>query len=351
VADAGGEKTEQPTAKKLLDARKKGQVPKSTDLSGSLALLAGFMALLALLPWAGQRTAQLFLAIERSIPRADTAVMKALVFEALQLAGLISLGPLAATAIVFTLSMWLQTGAVVSLDPVKPKLEHLDPVKGLKKMFAMKNLVQLLQMLIKTVVIAVAVYLVCTRLMPDAIRVILADTPAALAVAHSGVMRLLLWCGGLFVVLGVADFAFQRWQFTRENRMSVYEVKREHRESEGDAHLKAERKRAAQEPLLEDALKYLPMASLMVRHTDGRLVVLIHRPDLHERPLYLLRARAQSAELVTARAAERELPVHVDEVLLEQLYPGAQLGVPIQPEYSDQVLQVLVDIKKREAAA
>jgi type III secretion protein U len=351
VADAGGEKTEQPTAKKLLDARKKGEVPKSTDLSGALALLAGLLALLGLLPWAAQRTAQFFLAVERLLPRADTTTLKALVLEALQLVGLLSLAPLAAAALVFTVSLWLQTGAVLSLDPVMPKLERMDPVKGLKKMFGMKNLVQLVQMLLKTVVIAVAVYIVCVRLVPDAIRVIQADTGAALAVAHSGMLRLLLWCGGLFVVLGAADLAFQRWQFTRDNRMSVYEVKREHRENEGDPHLKAERKRIAHEPQVEDALKYLGMASLLVRHTDGRLVILIHRPDLHEQPLYLLRARAQTAEMVSARAAQRDLPVWVDDTLLEQLYPGVQLGVPMQPDLGARVLQVLADLQRAAGAA
>lgn len=338
AGDSSEEKTEKPSAKKLRDARDKGEIPKSTDLSGSLALLAGVLTLLSLAPWAARQIAQLFLAVERSIVFVDAAVLKAMIYEALSLAARLSLAPLAVAALVFTLSLWLQTGSVFSLDPVSPKLNRLDPVQGAKNIFSMKTLVQFLQMLLKAAIVAAAVWLVCLKLVPDAIRVIHADIGAALSVAHAALLHLLLWCGGFFVLLGVADLAFQRWQFEKDQRMSMSELKREHKEQQGDGHIKAERRRAAGEPSREEQLQYMGMASLLLQHADGRLVVLIHRPAHHPLPLYLLRAKDAYAQQVLALAKKQQLKQHRDDHLVELLYPGVQIGLPLQPELGELVM-------------
>lgn len=328
--DSGEEKTEQPSSKKLRDAHKKGQVAKSTEFSGGLALMVGLLLTMAMVPWFVRQLAGLFLAVERSIVRPDPIAAQALIYEGLKLTGLVSMVPLLSVAVVFTASMWLQTGSVFSLDPVQPKLERLDPVEGLKKLFSMKSLVQFILLLLKTAVIGSAVALVCLKVLPDAIRVIHAGLGAALEVARSALVQLLSWCSGLFVLLGAADLGFQRWQFTKEMRMSKSELKREHRDQEGDGHIKAERRRAGNEPPREEQLKYMHMASLVLKHHDGRLVVLIYRTALHELPLYLLRASGDFAGAVLALAAKQQVRQVLDDVLTAKLYSGTQMGVPIQ---------------------
>lgn len=336
--DSSEEKTEKPSAKKLRDARDKGQVAKSTDLSGSLALLAGILTLLGLAPWSARQISLFFLAVERAVVFVDAAVLKGMLFEALKLAAQLSLAPLAVAALVFTLSLWLQTGTVFSLDTVSPKLNRLDPVAGFKKIASMKTLVQFLQMLLKAAIVAGAVWLVCVKLVPDAIRVIYADSGAAVTMAHTALLHLLLWCGGFFVLLGVADLAFQRWQFEKEQRMSMTELKREHKEQQGDGHIKAERRRAANEPSREEQLQYMSMASLLLQHVDGRLVVLIHRPAHHPLPLYLLRAKEAYAQQVLGIATKQQLKQRRDDHLVELLYPGVQIGLPLQPELAEMVM-------------
>ena len=246
--------------------------------------------------------------------------------------------PLVVAALVFTVSMWLQIGTIFSLDPMTPKLERLNPVEGLKKLVSLKSLVQFALMLLKSAIIGGAVTLVCLRLMPDAIRVIHADVGAALEVARTALTQLLTWCGALFVILGAADLGYQRWQFLKEMRMSMTELKREHKEQQGDGHMKAERKRAGREPSREEQLKYMSMASLVLKHTDGRLVVLIYRDDLHALPLFLLRATADHAAPVLAAAARHRVKQVVDDALLTALYQGVQMGTPIQPGYTGSVM-------------
>jgi flagellar biosynthesis protein FlhB len=345
-ADASEEKTEQPSAKKLRDVRKKGQVAKSTDLSGALSLLAGMLTVIAMLPWTAARLAQLFLAVERSIVALDTGSAKAVLIEGLKLVGLVSCVPLVVSAVVFTASLALQAGPVFSIDPSMPKLTNLNPVSGLKRLFSAKSVVQFVQMAIKIAIIASAVYLVLMQVAPDAIRVIHGDVGAALVVARAAVMNLLVWCGALFVLLGFADLAFQRWQFVRDNRMSKTEVKRELKEDEGDAHLRAERKRTANEPGLEDQLRYMRIASLVIEHGDGRLIAIVYRPRTHHLPLYVLRAKGESTQQVRNAATANRVATVRDDALADRLFPSAQPGSPIPPACAERVKHHLVRARR-----
>jgi type III secretion protein U len=222
-----------------------------------------------------------------------------------------------------------------------PKIENLNPASGLKKLFSMKTLVQFVQMGVKTGIIGTAVVLVLLQIVPDAVRVIHADVGAALVVARAALMHLLIWCGSLFVLLGFMDLGFQRWQFMRDQRMSKSEVKRELKEDEGDEHIKAERKRASHEPGFEDQLKYMRVASLVVTHSDGRVVVLAYRPRVHRLPLYVLRAKGATAYQTLASARQHGVAKVQDDTLAEALFPTTQMGAPIPELLAERVKEHL----------
>ena len=336
--ESSEEKTEKPSAKKLRDARKRGEVAKSTELASSASMLAGLLTVIAMSDSMSKRLSELYLAVERSFERLEKDVLLNLVQEALYLVGWLSLPPLAVAAAVDLLALWLQTGTVLSLDPLLPKLQRINPASGLKNLFSAKTLVQFLIMALKTLVIGVAVVIIGLRLMPDAIRVIHADIGAALEVVQYGLMQLLLWCGSFFVMLGFADLGFQRWQYLRDQRMTKTELKRERKEQHGDNAQKAERRRVAQEPSQENLLKYLSHASLVLRHGDGRLIVFIYRAKVHPLPIYLLRATGAFA-LTVSDAVERHRVRQVrDDALLEELYHQVQYSTPMLPSMAPAVM-------------
>jgi type III secretory pathway component EscU len=346
--DSSEEKTEKPSAKKLRDARKRGEVAKSAELAASASMLAGLVTVITLIDSMSKRLADLFLAVERSFERLEKEVLLNVVQEALYLVGWLSLPPLGVAAAVGLIALWLQTGTVLSLDPVIPKLERINPASGLKNLVSMKTLVQFLMMASKSLVIGVAVVIIGLRLMPDAIRVIHADIGAALEVVQYGLMQLMLWCGSLFLLLGFADLGFQRWQYLRDQRMSKTELKRETKEQQGDGTQKAERKRVAQEPPQEELLKYLRFASLVVRHDDGRLIVFINRPEASPLPIYLLRATGAFALTVKAAAERNRTPQVRDDALLEALYHQVVTASPMRASMAP---DVMAHIAKQEAAA
>ena len=345
MSESAAEKSQQATPRKLLKAREQGQVAKSEDLAGALSLLAGLLVTMALVPWFARSTAGLMLAAERSMERPDQAALKALWLESLQLAALASLGPLLVASAVHLFSLWLQTGTVLSLDPVKPKLERMNPAAGLKRLMSMQTVVRLAQMLLKTAIVGAAVALVCVRILPDAIRVVRADVGAAIEVAGTGLMHLMLWCGGLFVLLGAADLGYQRWQFLRDQRMSLDELRRELREDEGDPHVKSARKQSGKELPWDELIGYMRYASVVVTHEDGRLVALILRPAINPAPLVLLRARGSQGRQAAEAARSLKVRRMADDALLEVIFPRAVTGEPVREPYASTIIAFLARTK------
>lgn len=341
MSDSAAEKSEKATPRKLLKAREKGQVAKSDDLAGALSLLVGMLVTMALVPWFGRSIADLMRAAERSMERPDHAALKALWLESLQLAVAASLAPLLIASVVHLFSLWLQTGAVLSLDPVKPQLERMNPVAGFKRLMSMQTVVRLAQMLLKTAIVGAAVALVCLRILPDAIRVVRADAGAAIEVAGAGLMHLMLWCGGLFVLLGAADLGYQRWQFLRDQRMSLQELRRELREDEGDPHLNSARKQTGKELPWDELLGYMRYASIVATHQDGRLVALIYRPAISPAPLVLLRARGSQGRQAADAARSLKVRRLADDALVDAIYPRAVTGEPIRDPYAATIITLL----------
>jgi type III secretion protein U len=340
--DSSGEKTEQPSPKRLREARKKGEAAKSTELAGALSFLAAIATVLALVQQSAVKLAGLSLAVDRSFESLSKSTLLNLVMESLLLLMSLSFLPVFVAAVIYTASLWLQVGSIFSLEPVKAKLDNVHPVKGFKKIFSMKSVVNFALMLIKLLVVSLAVVLVCRQVLPDAIRVLHADLGAALVVARTALVHLLMWCGAAFVALGAADFAYQRWQFIKDKKMTIQEVRREHKEDEGDPHIKAERHRMAHDPGPLEQLQYMHLASLVVTDLNNRLLVFIYRPKQFKQPLFLMRSPGGLAsETVLAAAKEHGVKVVLDPELLEKLFVMGNTGAILAAEHAGPVMRYL----------
>lgn len=339
--DSTEEKTERPTAHRLRQARKQGQVAKSNELAAAVALLVGFAVILMLAVWVPGKVAELYLAVERSIPHLNRALVVGLLLESMTLVLALSALPLVVVAVVGTLATALQTGPVFSLETVKPKLERLNPVEGLKNLASMRTLVHFVMMVLKTAVIGIALLLILRLVVPDAIEVMYAEVGGALALARRTLMLMVLWCGGLFVLLGLGDLMYQRYQWLKDQKMSRQEVKREHREQEGDPMIKGLRLSLAREPTPGELMQYVAQASLVVAEPGGRAIALMHRPKAARWPLVVVRGSDEVAREILERATRAKVAVRFDPVLVERLYRHAMPGSPIGEALGAEVMALL----------
>lgn len=242
------EKTEQPTPQKLDKARKEGQIPKSQETAAITSFAFVLMALAAASDWMADRLkgmmASMLTAVASPLPDAWLVGLGMQVF-------LLTLGlilPLAAVAALGgAIGMLMQVGVQVSFKPVTPKFDAINPVNGFKKVISWKSLLEGLQMVLRAIIIGVVVWSVIRSALP------MISGAAYHAPSHIGATAWSLFLKLMFVTLvvcalmGPLDYALQRWQFMKGQRMSKDEIKREFKEGEGDPQLKGERKQLARE--------------------------------------------------------------------------------------------------------
>ena len=263
--DAGGEKTEKPTPKKLRDARRKGDVPKSVDVALAVGLLVGMVVLWQLLRIAPPRLAALMeAALAMPLERNFRESLEAVGAEAVMALVLLSALVLVPIALASLLAMFLQIGPLLALEKIVPKLSNLDPVAGLKRLFGADSLVQCIKAVLLTAVLfAIAAYLIATAL--DELLMVTHATPMALAGAMIGlVLRLCLWTLAAFAFFAVIDLVWQHHTFEKKMKMSLRDIKDEHKNTEGDPRLKGERKKLAKQWAGEGAKKAASKASVLV---------------------------------------------------------------------------------------
>jgi flagellar biosynthesis protein FlhB len=336
-AETAGEKTEEPTPRRLRDARKRGQVAKSAELASAMSMLCVLAILAAFSSWASGRIGVVFLAVERSIPYLTKQTALALLVESMTLVVQLSAVPLALGAVVALVATALQTGPIFAFESIAPKFERLNPVAGIKRVFSLRTLVQFALMCAKVGIIGVTSVLIAWIVMPDAIEVIHAGVGAALAIVKRALMLATLWCGGLFVALGFADLLYQRYEWLKELRMSRYEVQREYREDEGDPLIRRMRKSMANEPLPSELMQYVKSASLVIAEPGGRAIALLERPDIGPAPFVILRGDGGVAREIVERSLQAGVRIVIDPVLLDRVYGSAIPGGQLNRDASDVV--------------
>jgi type III secretion protein U len=317
------EKTEDATDKKLDEAREKGQVPRSKDLTSAFAFAFGIAALIAT---AGDSASRVHNIIHTAMLAAAAGATDGKQF-ALQAAYAMAgdalwivvpvLGAAAAGGVVGGIA---HVGFLVSFEPLTPKFDKLDPVAGMKRIFSMSSLVEVGKSLVQAVLITWLLYHTVISLLPKLVvsGYGLPDTIGHTAWVH--LLKVLLLCTLLFIVLGVADFAIQKLIFMRQQRMSKDEVKREWKEQEGDPQLKGKRKALAHELANEAPKIPVAMASAVVVNPTHYAVALRYAPDECGLPFVVAKGVDDDAALIREAAKAAGVPIIGNPPLARSLY-------------------------------
>ncbi|SEL51406.1 type III secretion protein U [Stigmatella aurantiaca] len=338
------DKTEKPTAKRLRDARRKGQIPRSRLLSSSAVTLGGVLGFTAFAPEGFEQlrqwTAHLMVGGE------TVGAWE----EGLWLAIRLSL-PALGGALVASLSVSLaMAGLGLNLEHVFPKAERISPLAGLKRLFSVRSVLEGLKVLLVAAVLAALVWDGMEEAGPEAFRTVGLGGAEALMHLVKMLEPLILRLAVCLVVLGGADYVLARFQHFKDLRMSREEVKREYRESEGDPRHKAQRKALHRQLAQGGPARGVRRASAVVVNPTHIAVAL--RYDLQECEAPYLVAKAQEEEaLALRREAQRcGIPV-VRDVPLARSLISYDVGEPIPEELYQAAAAVLrVAMEERETA-
>lgn len=351
MADA--DKTEQPTGHRLEQARKEGNIPRSADLNSAAALLAGTIALLALGGGMVNQIEEAFRGVFKVMTELDlTADLMPLLLRISLLFSLKLLGPFLLVIIVVTLlSNIAQSGWNVADKALEPKLSKLSPIQGLKRIFSSRGAVELLKGIIKLVIVGWVGYLTVKAEIPALIPLMDKEVGQVIAAIGHSMYRLALRLTIAFIVIAIADFYFQRWKYIQDLKMTKHEVKEEHRQMEGDPHVKGKIRQIQFNISMNRMIKAVPRADVVLANPVHLAVALQYDPVTMSAPKVIAKGKRKIAERIKAIARENGIPVVEEPELARALFKQTDVGGEIPYELYQAVAEILAMVYRLKQAA
>jgi len=335
-------KTEEPTSRKLADARKRGDVVKSQDVA-SLAVLAGVgLVLLAGGGWIARSMAQSLLPFIAHPEAIDLTGEGAVgVMGAAATAGAPVLLVLAVAAIAGAAGNLMQTGLLWAPSKLAPELSKLDPMQGLKRLFGMENLINFLKSLAKLGAVAGLTWMVLKPRLKE-LQAMPGLDPAAILPLSTEVLRTLLFAVLAFsAALAGLDWFLARQRFMARMRMTREEVKRDHRESDGDPHVKGRQKQIRAQRARQRMIQNVPKATVVVTNPTHYAVALRYVQGETAAPVCVAKGVDRVALKIREIAAEHEIAIVEDPPLARALYAAIDVDEAIPHEHYQAVAQII----------
>ena len=342
----GGDKTEKATPKKLDDARKEGRVARSSDLINGFMLLLMFFVLKLF----GGIMANLFLdSFVKYYNKASDISME--VFDVRQAVNLsneivldiviASLPVLIGSFVVALVGNIVQVGWKVTGKPLKPKLDRLNPIGGLKRMFSQEKVVELIKSILKVLAIALVAY----NEVKDRWKFILNLYDFEFMQAILNIFDIVLDVGikisVIFVIIGLADFGYQKWKHLHDLRMSKQEVKDEMKQSEGDPQIKGQIRQKMREGARRRMMQELPKADVVITNPTHFAVAVKYDKETAEAPYVLAKGADYVAANIKEIAKQNNIEIVENKPLARMLYYNVEIGDQIPPELYQMVAEVL----------
>jgi len=346
------DRTEQPTSKRLEDARKKGDVPRSKELTMTGVMLSGAASLLLLAePMGGQmsRVFQGAFDLERALVFDSEQLPAA--FAELSTAMLAAFLPLAAVLVGIVFLCALSIGGwTFSLEAVTPKFERISPIKGIKRIFSANSLNELVKALAKFLLVGVVAVGWLWWSIDELLG--LGREPIAAAIPHAleiCAISLLVVSSGL-VLIAAADVPFQLWQYQKKLRMTKQQVKEEMKDTEGRPEVKSRIRQLQQQVATRRMMEELPTADVVITNPTHFAVALKYDESTMGAPRVIAKGKDLLAARIREVAMEHDVPLFSAPPLARVLYRTADIGDAIPARRYTAVAQVLAYIFQLDRA-
>jgi flagellar biosynthesis protein FlhB len=321
----GGEKTEDPTQKRLQDAKKKGQVAKSQDLSSAVLLIVSVAVLWFSFEFYGSTLKDLLIKQihfatsfdSKFTPQTANDAFQQIVFVILySLAGIFAI-----TFIVAIAANYLQIGSIFSTEPLKPNFSKLNPAQAFQqKFFKSRPYIEVAKTILKIVIATFVVGITLWDSRADLLRLTSQPPQQSIAFLSQIFLSVGLKIGVAYLLIGGADFFLQKMLHKKENKMSKKEVKDEYKESEGDPYIKSKRKQIHREIIAQSMSSSVKQATVVVANPTHVAVAIRYQRGEDSAPVILAKGADLMAAKIREIATESNVPVMQNIPLARALY-------------------------------
>lgn len=347
---AGEEKTEDATPRKLQQARKKGQVARSNELSTVVTLLTGFMALKAGGSYVLQKLYSFFkysFSSDRLHTVLDEVSLSQIINHTLLTIVSIFIPIGLAILVVGFLVNYLQTGGVFTLEPLKVKLDRINPLQGLKRMFSAQKLVDLFKAVFKIVGVGLIVWNTFKgQIFPLAEQGVLHPPIQLAALIWQLMFTIVLRIVMLLLALAVFDFYYQRYQYKKSLKMTKKEVQDEHKQTEGDPKVKSRIRQKQRQFSMRRMMQEVPKADVVITNPTHLAIAIKYEAKQMAAPQVLAKGEGYIAAKIKEIATEHQITLVENKPLARTIYQTVEIGEFIPPNLYQAVAEVLAFVYK-----
>lgn len=340
----GQEKTEEPTARRLRQAREDGNIARSTDLTAALMLLATIILLYML-------STRLFEAMAAVLHRLLSSVdgtnptrsddLGAIASYLIGLMGWTVMPLLIAIAGVGILATAGQSGLLLTGKPLMPKFSKINPLSGVKRLVDARAAIRMVMSLGKVAIIATVAVMMIMAEMDMIAALPMMTIGAATAAAANMTFMLALKLAALLVVLALLDFSFQKFQHTKDMRMTKQEVRQEMKDMDGDPQIKQRRARVARQLAMQRMAQQVPQADVILTNPTHLSIALRYDSDTMRAPKVIAKGADLMAMRIRQIATANGIPLVERKPLARAIYSSVEVGDEVPEEHYAAIAEIL----------
>ena len=345
----GADKTEEPTQKKLDDARKEGQVAKSKEIGNCLGLFVFFLVLRFMAGNISNKFIDLFGTVYGSmhsvtVYHSGEMPVRAvdILFRNSLLTILIIVAPMMIIGyVVAFLGDLVQVKWKPTAKPLQPKLSKINPLKGLKRIFSMNSVVELIKSILKLGLAIPIIYFYIRDKVGLIYSLYEMSLIQAIVLIGTTIIDLGIRVSAVYIIIAAADFGYQKWKFHKDMMMSKQEVKDEYKNSEGDPQIKGKIKRKMMEASRRRMMQKLPEADVVITNPTHYAVALLYDADKYDAPVVIAKGSDYLAQKIKEVARENDIEIVENKPLARMLYANVEIGEMVPAELYQSVAEVL----------
>lgn len=352
MAEEGGDKSEEPTPHRMREAREKGQIAKSREITTAVLLLLSYYLFRYTGEFMWRELADMAQSIFTQVPAGANEFSISFVGYVF-LIGLKAFAyavfPIFAVAFLAGLiAEVLQTGFVFSMDPLSPKLERLSPFEGFKKLFSIQGLVETVKSILKIVIVFYISWLAIKEDLPYIVTLMDGGAWDALVLGGSIAYKVAIRVGMFYILIAILDYLYRRWEYMRGLKMTRQEIKEEYKRLEGDPQVKQRMRDLQRQAAYQRMMSSVPKADVVVTNPTHVAVALRYDQPKSKAPVLLAKGERKHAEEIRRIAEENEIPIVENEPLARSIYRTTNVGQEIPRQLYQAVAEVLAYIYKRK---
>ncbi len=353
MAETAQERTEQPTPRRREEARKKGKVAKSTELNSVVVLLTGILSLKLTLEAYGHHLSEFLASIYQDASTLDLTpqTLPYISLFVLKVFAFVTLPVLLSIMIAGGVINFVQVGPLLSSKAFKPDFSKMNPLNGIKRMFSLNSLVELIKGNLKILIVALVAYMVVNKYLGDIDNYAYISVEEQINLLGMLFLELSVKVGMVLLIMALADFGYQKYQYEKSLKMSKQEIKDEAKQYDGNPQIKSAIRSKQYQMARMRMMKEVPEATVVVTNPTHIAIALKYEPkSKQDAPIVVAKGKLKLAERIKAIAKKHGVPVIENKPLARGLYDACEVGKEIPAAFYQAVAEVLSQVYKMNKA-